>query len=234
MDLHDDMWNEASNSTMSVLITIIGGIVAGLVASIIVKYHFKTTQERIYEKNRKNLIKIMLEEIYFPHGYVKEVFNLLETKDDFKPDTYFCSEFSDEVYKRIQNIEKQIHLNAYNLPSFSESSEFLLLEEYMAIKRFVLSCNICYFVDGSMTNRKNLIGYTPKFIMHTTLYAKNLIKLFRPYLADYFIDDWLTIIKNEGMEYVDTIKAEPGDIMSPHMFIREILNKDYRRGTIGF
>lgn len=228
------MWNETLDVISSVFITIIGGGIAGLVASAIVKHYFKITQEKIYENNRRDLIKIMLEEIYFPYSHVKEVFCLLERRDDFKPDTHFCSEFSDEIYKRIQNIKEQICLNAYNLPSFSECSRLLSLEEYIAIKQFVLSCDICYFVDGSMVNQKNLISYTPKFIRYTTLYAKNLIKLFKPYLADYFVDEWSTIIKNEGMEYTNTIKPEPGDIIPPYRFIREILNKDYRRGTIGF
>lgn len=228
------MWNDAFDLVMVILMSLGGGIGAGILASIIVKYFVKTRQEKIYEKNRIDLIKIMLCEIYIPYCHVKDVFHMLGTKEGFKPNTIFSSEFSDEIYKHIQNIRNQIYNIAFNLPSFYESSGFLSLEEYAAIKQFVLSCDICYFIDGSRVNQENVIGYAPRYILHTTLYAKKLIKLFRPYLKDYFIDEWSTIIKDEGMEHSDSIKAKPGDIVPPYVFIHEILDKDYQRKLIGF
>lgn len=217
------------NVIPDLLVSIAGGAVSAVVVGLWIKRQIKAKHEKIHEENREELLKIMINETYAPYRSMKSMFRLLSANKDFKPSEKFVGELPETGYTAIQIRKKEILERAEALPSFYECANLLTLEEYAAIKRFVLSCDICYNIYGSGAAGDSLVGYMPKDLMRATLYAKDFIRLFEKYLPEEFTAEWMAIIKNEGWEHRDSIITEPGDILPRYVFVREILDQGYRQ-----
>lgn len=211
-----------------ILIVLTVGISAGLLSGMWVKKNYKLKQDKIYEKNRKMIIKTLLYEIYVPFHQLPNIFQLFERQENFDPGKDFSHSFSDNELYAIQDYAKDVSKRIENLPNFHDCSTFVAYNEYLAIKKYLMSAIFFYPIDGSMVNKKNLVGYNPKFMIDHALFAKDIIEYFQDYgLSRKFIDRWTTILQNEGMLDPNYEKKplEPGDIVPRYIFDSELLGE---------
>jgi len=210
----------------NILIALLVGISAGLVSGTWVKKKFQTKQDKIFEKNRKIIIKTLLHEIYIPFYQLPKIYELFAKQDGFLPEKNFSHSFSDNELSAIRHYVKDVHNHLENLPKFHDCSTFIAYNEYLAIKKYLISAIFFYEIDGSRVNKKNLAGYDPKIMIDHALFAKDIIEYFQDHgLSKEFIDRWTMILKNEGMLHPNYKKKglEPGDIVQRYIFDSELL-----------
>lgn len=220
------MFTDVIVEIADILIALTVGISAGLLSGMWVKKNYKLKQDKIYEKNREIIINTLLHEIYIPFYQLPQIFELFTKQKNFEPDKMFSHSFSDNELYAIQHYERGVHERVNNLPPFHDCSTFVAYNEYLAIKKYLMSAIFFYHIDGSAINMKNLVGYDPKIMIDHALYAKDIIEYFHDYgLAKKFIDQWTTILQNEGMLSPSYEKKplEPGDIVPRYLFDSDLL-----------
>lgn len=210
-----------------IIIALSVGLPVGVITGILVKKYAKSKQEKIYEKNRDIIIKTMLHEIYIPFHQMQKIYALFEKQEGFDSSKYFTHEFSDNEYFSILDYMKQIQKILEKFPKFHDCSTFVASNEYLAIKKYIMSARFFYLVDGTAVGKKNLASYDPKTMTDHALFAKDIIEFFEDFgLSSAFIQTWTAILNNEGMLQVGYRKkpVEPGDIVQPYLFDSELLH----------
>ena len=209
-----------------IMIAIGVGLPVGIITGILVKKYAKSKQEQIYEKNRQIIIKTMLHEIYVPFYQLRNIYAVFEKQKGFNSNKFSSFEFSNSEYEIILHYHKDVRERIQRFPKFHDCSTFVAFNEYLAIKKYLMSALFFHFVDASAIGKKNMLAYEPKVMVDHALFAKDIIEHFRIYLSTEFINIWTTILNNEGMLYSDYEKkpVEPGDLVQPYSFDVELLH----------
>ncbi|GEM_PF-3847110 len=214
------------DATLNILIAISVGIPTGIITGIWVKKNAKLKQEILFEKNREVIIMRLLSEIYYPFYQIRSIFEIFARKDGFSPNKDSSYEFSDLEYGAFMNYYNYIQNSLKKLPKFHDCATFIQYDEYLAIKKYIMSAVFFYRIDASRIGKKNMLGYNNKIMTDHALFAKQIIEFFQDKgLHNEFNNQWAVVLQEEGMldPNFKRKSLEPGDIVPTYYFDSELL-----------
>ena len=208
----------------SFIIGLFSGLVSGIIVGLIIKFKVKTSQEKIFEKNRNAMLRSMLTSSILSYSRLERIWKVLETLPNFDASKNYFSkqELSDSDYYVIVEHREFVQKLLKNFLSFSECSTYVTFQEYSVIKGYMQSSLFVGLTDGSAVNKKNLIHYFYKYMLDHTFFAKTMIEDYPELLPKYFISDWTKILQNENLfSLTELQKRELGDLVPDYDFQNE-------------
>lgn len=171
---------------LTVLVT--SAIAIGI--AVFFRYVIKHDINRIYEENRDDLIKGMLDDIYKVQVIMGDVYSIFENKSDFNPREDGELQFTSRERTRLRWYYRQIHTFYEGFRGFNQWRTHMTKKEFFALANYVAMS------DGFVESLLNDLTYMKSFLEELRKHALEIIELFENYVSTEFRNAWANTNSN--------------------------------------
>lgn len=194
------------------------GIVAGAIIASIIAYLFKHSwipePEQILNRNTKFTRQKLIGHLYEVNYWKNSIFTMLEKIDNFDHSKDGAYQLTENQWDQMDYAKKRIIGELENIENLRKISGTILLEEYIAIQKYMASLNSFIVYSGNMRYH---ITFVLKELEFARYYAKEIIELIdNKYLIDFNIHWQASFNTVGGISKIHKPELEPGDIVSIH------------------
>jgi len=180
---------------------------------LFIKFFVKTSNEKIYEKNRSQTIDLIFYHLSFIDSYKKSIYGLLEPFIDFNNESPRKISLDENAYNEIFRYRKLIVDKFAAIPNFRYYSTYLTRKENDMLIGYIASI----FFFGQIQNmdksiRKNEIFFFPRTLKQHRFLAKSILDTFEKDIDINFKEDWKKELMKFGGVDIRFPTAEPGDV----------------------
>jgi len=148
------------------------------------RYVIKQDINKIYEENRADLIKGMLDDVYGVQDIMGDVFSILENKSGFNPKQDGSIQFTPHERTQLRWHYRQIHTFYEGFRRFNQWRTHMTKKEFFALANYVSMS------DGFVESLLNDLTYTRSFLEERQKNAHKIIELLGNHITAEFRNAW--------------------------------------------